>query len=51
LQYLLAQPVEPVLILRGDEVLTASEITVCCIKIPEAKLCSMPADLIAFGPA
>lgn len=37
-------------IMRGDELLTASEITVCCIKIPEAKLCSMPAALIAFGP-
>jgi acyl-CoA thioester hydrolase len=37
-------------IMRGDEILTTSEITVCCIKIPEAKLCSMPAALIAFGP-
>jgi acyl-CoA thioester hydrolase len=37
------------LIVRGDEVLTTSEITVCCIKIPEAKLVSMPAALIAFG--
>jgi acyl-CoA thioester hydrolase len=36
-------------IMRGDELLTASEITVCCIKIPEAKLVSMPAALIAFG--
>ena len=39
-------------IVRGeDEILTTSEITVCCIKIPEAKLVSMPAALIAFGPA
>jgi acyl-CoA thioester hydrolase len=37
-------------IMRGGEVLTTSEITVCCIKVPEAKLCSMPAALIAFGP-
>ena len=37
-------------IVRGEEVLTTAEITVCCIKIPEAKLCSMPAALIAFGP-
>jgi acyl-CoA thioester hydrolase len=38
------------LIVRGDQVLTTSAITVCCIKIPEAKLVSMPAGLIAFGP-
>jgi acyl-CoA thioester hydrolase len=37
------------LIMRGDEVLTSSEITVCCIKIPEARLVSMPPALIAFG--
>ena len=37
-------------IMRGEEVLTSAEITVCCIKIPEAKLCSMPSALIAFGP-
>jgi acyl-CoA thioester hydrolase len=38
------------LIMRGDEVLTSAEITVCCIKIPEARLVSMPQALIAFGP-
>jgi len=38
-------------IVRGEEVLTTAEITVCCIKIPEAKLCSMPAALINFGSA
>jgi acyl-CoA thioester hydrolase len=38
-------------IVRGEEVLTTAEITVCCIKIPEAKLCSMPASLINFGSA
>jgi acyl-CoA thioester hydrolase len=36
-------------IVRGEEVLTTAEITVCCIKIPEAKLVSMPTALIAFG--
>jgi acyl-CoA thioester hydrolase len=36
-------------ILRGSELLTSAEITVCCIKIPEARLCSMPAGLIAFA--
>jgi acyl-CoA thioester hydrolase len=36
-------------IMRGEELLTTAEITVCCIKIPEAKLVSMPAALIAFG--
>jgi len=38
-------------IVRGEEVLTTAEIIVCCIKIPEAKLVSMPAALIAFGPS
>ena len=37
-------------IMRGEEVLTSAEITVCCIKIPEARLVSMPQALIAFGP-
>ena len=38
-------------IMRGEEVLTTAEIIVCCIKIPEAKLVSMPQALIAFGPS
>lgn len=38
-------------ILRGSELLTSAEITVCCIKIPEARLSSVPPALIAFGPS
>jgi acyl-CoA thioester hydrolase len=37
------------LVMRGEEVLTTAQITVCCVKIPEAKLVSMPAELIAFA--
>ena len=37
------------LVMRGEEVLTTSQITVCCVKIPEAKLVSMPAELIAYA--
>lgn len=38
-------------ILRGPDVITTAAITVCCIKIPEARLSSVPSGLIAFGPA
>ena len=37
------------LVVRGDEVLTSAQITVCCVKIPEAKLVSMPPELIAYA--
>ena len=37
------------LVMRGEEVLTSAQITVCCVKIPEAKLVSMPAELIAYA--
>lgn len=37
------------MVLRGDEVLTSAQITVCCVKIPEARLVSMPAELIAYA--
>ena len=37
------------LVMRGEEVLTSTQITVCCVKIPEARLVSMPAELIAYA--
>ena len=37
------------LVMREEEVLTEAQITVCCVKIPEAKLVSMPPELIAFA--
>ena len=37
------------LVMRGEEVLTSAQITVCCVKIPEAKLVSMPAEPIAYA--
>jgi acyl-CoA thioester hydrolase len=37
-------------ILRGgDELLTTAEITLCCIRVPEQKLCSMPSELLALA--
>jgi len=39
------------LVMRGEEVMTQARITVCCVKIPEARLVSMPSQLIAFASA
>jgi acyl-CoA thioester hydrolase len=36
-------------ILRGDELLTTAEITLCCIRVPEQKLCSMPGEILALA--
>lgn len=36
-------------IYRGDELLTSAEITLCCIKVPEQRIVSMPAALVALG--
>lgn len=36
-------------ILRGDELLTTAEITLCAIRVPEQKLCSMPAELLTLA--
>ena len=36
-------------ILRGDELLTEAEITLCCIDIAEQRICSMPERLIALS--
>jgi acyl-CoA thioester hydrolase len=36
-------------ILRGDELLTTAEITLCCIRLPEQRLCGMPSELLAFA--
>jgi acyl-CoA thioester hydrolase len=38
------------IIQRDDHVLTWAEITLACVRIPEGKICSMPAALIALGP-
>jgi acyl-CoA thioester hydrolase len=35
-------------VLRGSEALTEASITLCCIKLPEQKLCSMPAAILAL---
>jgi acyl-CoA thioester hydrolase len=37
------------LVMREEEVMTQASITVCCVKIPEARLVSMPPELIAYA--
>jgi len=37
------------IILRGAEVLTTAQITLCCVKMAEQKLCSMPDALLAYA--
>jgi acyl-CoA thioesterase FadM len=37
------------LVMRAEEVMTQASITVCCVKIPEARLVSMPPELIAYA--
>jgi acyl-CoA thioester hydrolase len=36
-------------ILRGAELVTEAEITLCCISIAEQRICSMPASLLALA--
>ena len=37
------------LVMRAEEIMTQASITVCCVKIPEARLVSMPPELIAYA--
>ena len=37
------------LVMRGEELMTSAHITVCCVKIPEARLVSMPQALIDYA--
>ena len=37
------------LVMRDAEIMTQASITVCCVKIPEARLVSMPPALIAYA--
>jgi acyl-CoA thioester hydrolase len=39
------------LIFRGSELLTQAEISLCCVKLPEQRLCSMPQVIAAMGDA
>ncbi|HEX4354173.1 MAG TPA: thioesterase family protein [Polyangiales bacterium] len=36
-------------ILRGSELLTVGQITLCCISVDEQRICSMPDVLLALG--
>jgi acyl-CoA thioester hydrolase len=36
-------------IMRGAELTTIAEITLCCIRLPEGRICSMPAVLLALA--
>jgi acyl-CoA thioester hydrolase len=36
-------------LLRGPDVLTHAQITLCCIRLPEQRVCSMPASIIALA--
>lgn len=38
------------LILRDDKLLTTASIALCCVKLPEGKLISIPKAIIALGP-
>jgi len=37
------------IILRGTEVLTTAQITLCCVKMAEQQLCSMPDSLLIYA--
>lgn len=39
------------LVMRGDVLLTEAAITLACIRLPEGRICSMPASMIALADA